>query len=146
MRIRTRLTLGFALVSLAVLVLIGIAVQSLAASRQQFEDYIRGINLRAHTVEQIRQAVSERAIAARKLVLLDDGAEAAKELAVVGTAHRQVGEHIRHLKQLVAQAKDVPAEIQALVTEIDAIESQYAIVALGIVDLVGSSATRPSPG
>ena len=137
MRIRTRLTLGFALVSLAVVALIGIAVLSLAASRQQFEDYIRGINLRAHTVEQIRQAVSERAIAARNLVLLNDGAEAAKELAVVGTTHRQVGEHIRHLKQLVAQAHDVPAEIQALVTEIDTIESQYAIVALGIVDLVG---------
>jgi methyl-accepting chemotaxis protein len=106
----------------------------LAAANNRFDNFVNGINARAHLVEQIRVAVDKRAIAARNLVLLTKSEDLRFEQNEVIKAHATVSDSIARLKGAV-QSPDVPDEARKMVAAIDDIEKRYAPVALGIVEL-----------
>ncbi len=138
MRIRTKLACGFGAISLLMLLVIVVSLRSTALDHQQFLDYVQGVNARAHLAEQVRQAVGERAIAARNLVLLTDETTLQAERAVVTAAHQRVGEALAGLRALVDRAQNLPPEVPALVARMESIEAQYAPVALAIVEMAST--------
>jgi methyl-accepting chemotaxis protein len=136
LRIRTRLALAFGGLVAMVLAVAALALWSLADANKRFTGYTNGLNARAMVAAQVREAVDDRAIAARNLVLLTKEADIAAEKVVVGRAHKDVQDRLADLNRMVMTGANVSAEARRLVGEIDKIEKAYGPVALAIVDLV----------
>lgn len=70
MTMKSRLVVGFGIITALVLLVSGLALQSLRSSNNEFTHYVNVVNFRADIATQIRTAVDRRAIAARNLVLV----------------------------------------------------------------------------
>ncbi|WP_323122217.1 methyl-accepting chemotaxis protein [Burkholderia alba] len=133
--VRARLTASFALL-IAILAAIAIAAAgALTAANQRFADYVDGVAARAALAQNIRNAVDERAIAARNLVLVTKPADLALEKAAVTRAHADVQRYLQQLNAKLAQAGDLGDDARGLAAEITRVETAYGPVALAIVDL-----------
>ncbi|WP_321795139.1 methyl-accepting chemotaxis protein [Caballeronia sp. J97] len=135
MRVKTRLTIGFGMLTAALLTVATLSIEALHESNERFTSFIDGINARANLAASVRTAVDRRAIAARNLVLVTKPADLALEKAAVVQAHEDVQRNLREFNERVASATDVPSDVRARVAEINRVESLYGPVALGIVDL-----------
>ncbi|BCQ27584.1 methyl-accepting chemotaxis protein (plasmid) [Caballeronia sp. NK8] len=135
MRVKTRLAIGFGVLTGALLVVAALSIEALHESNQRFTSFVEGINARAELAASVRTAVDRRAIAARNLVLVTKPADLEIEKAAVVQAHEDVQRDLRKFNELVSSATDVPPEVRARVAEINRVESQYGPVALDIVDL-----------
>ena len=135
MNIRTRLAVAFGATCSIVVVMAGVAIASLVDNNESFRDFVGGVNARAQKAEQVRQAVDERAIAARNLVLVTAPADVQHEKTAVTTAHEKVARTLKELRAMVDADTTVPAEVRALVAEMERIEQAYTPVALGVVEL-----------
>ncbi len=134
MTVRTKLSLAFGLMVVLILLVAGLATYNSTRQKEQFTGFVEGINARAHLAKDVQSAVNNRAIAARNLVLATKESDRATEKAAVTKAQADVQERLGKLKELVAQG-NVPANVKALVDDIDKIERAYSPVALKIVEL-----------
>lgn len=134
MTVRRKLGLAFGLMVGLILLVAGLAIYDMTKQKDQFHDYVTGINARAHLAKDVQSAVNRRAIAARNLVIATSESERAAEKLAVSKSHEDVQDRLAHLKEMAASAH-VPAHIKALVDDIDRIEHAYSPVALKIVDL-----------
>ena len=75
MTVRTLLTVGFGLMAALILLVGGLAIYDMAQQKDQFHDFVKGINARAHEAQQVRTAVNARAVAARNMVLATQDSE-----------------------------------------------------------------------
>ena len=135
MSIRTRLTVAFIGLACIVLLVAGLSLKSMADGNQRFANFINGINARVSMANELRQAVDQRAIAARNLVLVSKPADMDAEKASVTQAHEQVGSKLARLKEMIAQASDASDAARSQVAEMDRVEKAYGPVALAIVDM-----------
>jgi methyl-accepting chemotaxis protein len=135
MTVRAKLTAAFGGLALMVLLIAGLAVQTLGAANTRFEHFVSGINAQANTAHLVREAIDLRAIAARNLVLVTKPEDVAVEKAIVLKAHADVGIQLSLLKKLVSDDANTDPQAHRMVGEIDKIEQAYAPVALAIVDL-----------
>lgn len=135
LRVKTKLALGFGMLTAAVLIVAALSVEALRETNARFMSYVHGINARATLAEHIRTDVDRRAIAARNLVLATRPEDIEREKAAVTQAHEDVQRDLRTFKDMVAGAQDVTPEVRARVAEIDRVEALYGPVALHIVDL-----------
>ncbi|MFT7775314.1 methyl-accepting chemotaxis protein [Roseateles sp.] len=135
LRLRSKLMLGFALLAAVVLLVSGLALNSLSRSNGRFTGYLEGVGERESLVNDVRGAASRRAIAARNLVLVTTPADRDLEKAAVTRAHEDMGRVMAALKQAVAQAGDLGERDAALVADMERIEAQYGPVALAIVGM-----------
>ena len=123
---------------LLIAVIIGIsayAIQMMRADSAQFRDYVHGIQARADTAHKMRQAVDQRAVAARNLALVTRPQDVAQEKAAVEQAVGNVRKYLSELQALTARP-GVSDEARAKVAEIARVEGQYEPVAVAIVALV----------
>lgn len=134
MTVRTKLSLTFGLMVTLILLVAGIAIYDLTKQKDQFHDFVTGINARAYLAKDVQSSVNRRAIAARNLVLATKESDRAAEKSAVAKAHADVQERLGKLKEMVAMGH-VPANVKALVDDMDKIEHAYSAVALKIVDL-----------
>lgn len=134
MTVRTKLSLTFGLMVTLILLVAGIAIYDLTKQKDQFHDFVTGINARAYLAKDVQSSVNRRAIAARNLVLATKESDRAAEKSAVAKAHADVQERLGKLKEMVAMGH-VPANVKALVADMDKIEHAYSPVALKIVDL-----------
>jgi len=123
---------------LLIAVIIGIsayAIQMMRADSAQFRDYVHGIQARADTAHKMRQAVDQRAVAARNLALVTRPQDVAQEKAAVEQAVGNVRKYLSELQALTARP-GVSDEARAKVADIARVEGQYEPVAVAIVALV----------
>lgn len=123
---------------LLIAVIIGIsayAIQMMRADSAQFRDYVHGIQARADTAHKMRQAVDQRAVAARNLALVTRPQDVAQEKAAVEQAVGNVRKYLSELQTLTARP-GVSDEARAKVADIARVEGQYEPVAVAIVALV----------
>ena len=135
LRLRSKLMLGFALLAAVVLLVSGLALNSLSRSNARFADYLEGVGQRERLVNEVRGAAARRAIAARNLVLVTTPADREVEKAAVTQAHAEMQQAMGKLKQALAGAADLGESDAALVGEMERVEAQYGPVALVIVGL-----------
>lgn len=132
--VRAQLAIAFGAMTL---LLIGIAVLSIANYLHQFknfEHYVNGVRARSEHAHLVREAVDLRAIAARNLVLLTNPAERDAEAKIVAKAQSDVIKNLQALNEL-AKENSVSEDARRLIGKIDSTEKLYAPVALAIVDL-----------
>ncbi|MFL9869841.1 methyl-accepting chemotaxis protein [Paraburkholderia fungorum] len=133
--IKAKLSAGFGMLILMVIIVSGLALKALGDSNERFSKYISGISARADKVERVRTAVDRRAIAARNLVLVTKPADLDLEKAAVTAAHEDVETRLRSLNEMVANASDADDTERSLVAELDRVEAAYGPVALDIFNL-----------
>jgi methyl-accepting chemotaxis protein-1 (serine sensor receptor) len=133
--VRARLTTAFAALITILAVLALAAAGALTAANRRFADYVDGVAARAALAQEIRNAVDERAIAARNLVLVTRPDDLALEKAAVTRAHAEVQRDLQRLNAKLAQATDLDDEARARAAAIARVEADYGPVALAIVEL-----------
>ncbi len=131
--LRARLSWTFGLLAVISLIVSGIALKALADANERFDHYVHGVHARSTVSAQLRNAINQRAIAARNLVLVSSPEELAEEKRLVLAAHRDTTERMAKLKEL-AQAPGVPERVRGFIADIDKLEQVYAPVAMDIVD------------
>ncbi len=134
LKLRTQLTLAFGGIVALIVGIAILAVISISAQSDNFENYVNGVRARAEAAHLVKEAVAERAIAARNLVLVSTSADREAEKKIVLQAQQDV---VLNLKQLIELSKDksVPQDVRGMISKIENIEKQYSPVALSIVDL-----------
>ncbi|MFG6489857.1 methyl-accepting chemotaxis protein [Roseateles sp. BYS78W] len=135
LRLRSKLILGFALLAAVVLLVSGLALNSLSRSNGRFADYLGSVAQRERLAVDVRGFVTRRAIAARNLVLVTAPADRDLEKALVLQAHDDTKKSLAKLKAAMAQATDLGERERAMVVEIERIEAQYGPVAEAIVGM-----------
>jgi len=135
LRLRAKLMLGFALLAAIVLLVSGLALNSLSRSNGRFTGYLEGVGERERLVNAVRDAAARRAITARNLVLVTAPADRDAEKAAVTQAHEEMQRALARLKQALARAHDLGERDRALVADMEAVEARYGPVALAIVGM-----------
>jgi len=132
--VRGKLTMAFGALSALIVLVSGLAIWNLNAASERFASFVEGVNARLLLSYEVRVAVEKRAIGARDLVNAASERDRQAIQAEVIRAHQDVS---TKLAQLVKMAADpaVPNEDRARVTRIQEVETRYAPVALGIVEL-----------
>ncbi|MGI4857093.1 MAG: methyl-accepting chemotaxis protein [Janthinobacterium lividum] len=133
--VRARLTLAFGTLTLLTVGMAGLSLTGLSQANAQFIGYVGGINARMEMVTHIRSAVSDRAIAARNMVVVTDPTEIAHEKAIAIAAQQDVHDWLSKLTTSIAAAQDTNARAQELVAEIAHVEERYGPVSMHIVEL-----------
>ena len=131
--VKAKLMLGFAALSVLVLIVSGLALRSLANADDRFNGYLQGVGQRERLSNEILSAATRRAIAARNLVLVDQAADRDIEKAAVTQAHQDMQTTVASLKDLITKSDDVTDRDRTMMANIERIESAYGPVALDIV-------------
>jgi len=135
LRLRSKLMLGFASLAAVVLLVSGLALNSLSRSNGRFTGYLEGVGERERLVNDVRGAAERRAVAARNLVLVTAVADRDLEKGAVTRAHEDMQQAMSRLKQTIARAGDLGERDKALMADMELIEAQYGPVALAIVGM-----------
>jgi hypothetical protein len=125
LRLRSKLMLGFALLAAVVLLVSGLALNSLGRSNDRFADYLSSVGKRERQATDVRGFATRRAIAARNLVLVTQPADRDAEKAAVTLAHEDTQKALAKLKAAMAEAADLTDREKALAVEIERVEAQY---------------------
>ena len=133
LRVKTKLMLGFAFLAAIVLLVSVLSMRSLSGSNDRFSSYLSGVGTRERLATDVRGAATNRAIAARNLVLVTEAKDTELEKAAVLKADADVTATVASLKSAVAQAADVTDRDHALLAEIERVEGLYGPVARDIV-------------
>jgi len=139
MKVKTKLAIGFGVLSLMLLVVSGLSLNALNDSNTRFSGYVAGVNARAEMAQSVRTAVDERAIAARNLVLVTKPADLAAETAAVNKAQDDVRSRLAKFNDMIGNASDVSEKGRTLAAEIGRVETLYRPVATDIVNLALSN-------
>lgn len=139
--IRAKLTLAFGGLALLLLIASSLSLTALSDSNQRFTTYLSGAAVRVDLAHRIREAVDQRAIAARNLVLVKTAADLGIERAAVMSAHEKVQEYMTQLRRM-ADAADVSAQAKMKILAIAEVEEKYGPVALEIVRLALENKTE----
>ncbi|WP_458232412.1 methyl-accepting chemotaxis protein [Roseateles sp. P5_E8] len=135
LRLRSKLMLGFALLAAVVLLVSGLALNSLSRSNDRFADYLTSVGQRERLATDLRGFATRRAIAARNLVLVTEAADRDVEKAAVTKAHEDTQKSLGTLRAAMAKATDLAERDKAVFAEIERVEAQYGPVALAIVGM-----------
>ncbi|MCS4510776.1 methyl-accepting chemotaxis protein [Xylophilus ampelinus] len=133
--LRQQLILGFATLTALILFVAGFGIYALGDANRGFDNYVHGIDARASKAADLRNAINERAIAARNIVLAISPTDAQAEKTRAMVAHEKVQAHLAELKRMIASATDTSDQARSLVADMDRIEKDYGPVALAIIDL-----------
>jgi methyl-accepting chemotaxis protein len=135
MRVKTKLAIGFGMLTAALLIVATLSIAALSEANERFTTFVNGINARAALAESIRTAVDRRAIAARNLVLVTTPGDLQLEKDAVSQAHADVQRDLQRFNEMISRASDVSDDVRSRVVEINRVEALYGPVALKIVEL-----------
>ncbi|WP_233857447.1 methyl-accepting chemotaxis protein [Paraburkholderia sp. HD33-4] len=133
--VKAKLTGAFGVLAAIVLIVSGISLKALNDANDRFANFVSGVNARANVAAQVRTAVDRRAIAARNMALVTTPGDFATEKAAEEQAQIDVESRLAKLNEMLSSATDSTEKARSLVAEINRIETAYAPVAKGIVDL-----------
>ncbi|WOD19689.1 methyl-accepting chemotaxis protein [Paraburkholderia kirstenboschensis] len=132
---KVKLSAAFGVLAVLVLIVAGMSLAALGDANERFSGYVTGINARAEMAASVRNAVANRAIAVRNLVLVTTPADVEIEKAAVVDAEAKVETRLEKFNAMVAAAHDMSDEARSRAAEIARIEGLYRPVALEIARL-----------
>ena len=130
--IKAKLATTFATLSALVLLVSAVSVNALNDSDKRFSGFVNGINERTEMAEAVRNAVNDRAMAVRNLVLATQKADVDIEKEAVLSAEARVESSLKQFNAMIDTQVDVSPRGLSLAGEITRIESLYRPVALEI--------------
>jgi methyl-accepting chemotaxis protein len=142
LKIGTRLGIGFTLLLLLLLAIGAIGLQQMAT----LSDQIRVVNEVAggklYALNRARFAIGTRAIAARNLALVTDAALQKKDLELVRSSQAEIDQGMASLATLLKAADAGADEERRLLAQLQALESQYLVIAGKVVALATGGSTE----
>nr|WP_257757464.1 methyl-accepting chemotaxis protein [Burkholderia glumae] len=135
MSVKTKLYGAFAVLAAVVAMVSVISLTMLGSANDRFVQFVSGVDARATTAQQVRNAVNRRAIAARNMAIAVRPADFELEKGVEAQAQQDVEASLAKLNTMIANSRDASEKVRTLVGEINRIEAAYSPVAKGIVDL-----------
>jgi methyl-accepting chemotaxis protein len=133
--LKAKLGMGFASLSLVVVVVSMVALRSLGAEHRSFTSYVSETDARLTLVADILNAANARAISARNLVLVTASADRDAERSAVTQAHKAVTDTVARLKDVLSRTPGVSEQERKLFADFEAVEARYSPLALSIVAL-----------
>lgn len=133
--IKGKLILAFIALACMVLLVSGISLTSLIQANENFNSYLAETNARAVLVTKLQQAVDQRAIGARNMLLMDSADERSAEAERVKKFHREVASNLDQLKYSASHSTEITSTAAELIAKMQRIEALYGPVAEGIVAL-----------
>jgi methyl-accepting chemotaxis protein len=133
--VKARLFAGFMLLAVIVLAVAALSVRALGHEHATFTQYAGETSQRVSMANNILDAANARAIGVRNLVLVNDPAAQAQEKDATVTAHGQVVEGFKVLREALDADEHTAPQERRLFDELVAVEAKYGPVALGILDL-----------
>ena len=124
LRVSTRLALGFALVLLLLCAITGLGISRMAQIEAHLERIVGVNNLETKLLGAMYDSASNRAMAARDLVLLPGAEARRKEVERFAALEKQYAEAKAGLDAMVPDAAHAGADKQSLRTRIDADERE----------------------
>ena len=136
--IKNQLTLAFATLVAAVVLVSVFSLLNLAGADARFNGFVHGIDARESMAVDIRIDANRRAIGVRDMVIVKDADDlvASKKMAL--DAHAALGLHLRQLRDAVAAAPDATPRERELLDRIVEVEDRYGPVAAHIVELAAA--------
>ncbi len=133
--LRTKLQLGFGVLTLLLAGVAAGAIFALAQAQAGFADFIAGASTRAALANELRNHAAERAIAVRNIVLVEAPSEKASERAAAEAAHLHTGEALSALRERLALAADASAREREAFAALESVERRYGEAAKAILGL-----------
>lgn len=136
--VKTRLSLAFASLTILLLVLTGIAVNSMNEASNQASRYAAGIGARTAKVETYRAAFHRRTIALQNMLLSQNatGLEAAR--AIEAKAQADTAGVLKQLNELLASSNELDSEEKALASNINRLNTDNNDLAKQVLDQASS--------
>jgi methyl-accepting chemotaxis protein len=135
MTVKSQLSWAFGLLVALVLLVASVAVHSLDSAHEKFMHYNNDEVVQNKLVDQVRAAISARAIAARNLVLAATPEDKDFEYKEVVKSHQATEDYLAKLNQAIKSNPSPEADDVRMVTEMTRIEGLYGPVALKITQL-----------
>ena len=140
--VRLRLTFAFGVLASLSLFVSGFSMHTLGKANDRFSSYLNEHSVVVKAVTEVRGAVSDRAIAARNLILVSSEADKTTELEAVTAAHEHMQIVLERLQTLINADSYATEKDRTAVREITEVESLYGPVALDIVSMAVEGRTR----
>ena len=136
--VKKQLSLPFGALAILVMLVSLVALRGLSGANDRFSGYVNGAAERENLATDVRIFANRRAVGVRDMVLVKTAAdrESAKTMAV--GANEDLHASLKALKEAITGAADATERDRTLISAIDKAESQYAPVALAIVELAAS--------
>lgn len=131
--IKTRLIFVFGILTVLAMLVSAFSLKTISEANDRFSSYLSEHSVVVNTVIEVREAVNDRAIAARNLILVSSDEDKQIELAAVKAAHQHMTKTLASLQKLVevdSYATDFDRQSGLKITEVEAL---YGPVALDIV-------------
>ena len=133
--IKMRLTLSYAVLTCAVLLVSAMAIFALSKSESSFQNQVKNVEHMQSLVNDIFDAANARAVAARNLALITDPAEISVEKTTVDSSFNRLNTALSELKTAVQTNQASTDKLRSHFSDIESIEAKYAPVANEIVKL-----------
>jgi methyl-accepting chemotaxis protein len=136
--VKKQLSLAFGALAALVIVVSLFSLRDLSESNDRFAGYVSGPAERETLATELLAFANLRAIGVRDMVLVKTDADRGSAKTMAVKSHEELETRLKALKEAVATAADVTARDRTLIAAIEKVESQYAPVALAIVELAAS--------
>ncbi len=138
LKVRTQLAGAFGVMIVLIGLLAVFGSFALGDAGSRFDGYVAGIDARNVLAAKLRDAVNDRAVAARNTVLSVSAEDLQAERRRGLEAHARAEQSLSELKRKISTATDTSQQARALVAEMEEIERAYGPVAVRILDLAAS--------
>ncbi len=132
--VKARLLAGFLLLSVIVLAVATLSVRALGHEHAAFTQYVSETSYRMTLANDILDATNARAIGVRNLVLVSTPADREQEKKATETAHAQVVDRFKKLREALDADEHTTATERKLFDEVVQVEARYGPVALDILE------------
>ncbi|MDD0840890.1 methyl-accepting chemotaxis protein [Curvibacter sp. HBC61] len=136
--IRLRLGVGYAALTLALVLVAVLGLQGEARTQANLDHQINDLNVLTRLENELLTAANARAVSARNLVLASSPEDRASETRLVQQAHDKVQSVLAKLGPFVQAMPDTTEALRQSHEQVLKIEAQYGPVALDIVRLAGA--------
>ncbi|MHA6891664.1 methyl-accepting chemotaxis protein [Ralstonia pseudosolanacearum] len=142
MTVKALLWLAFASLTVLMLALAGIAVNSMSEAGNQASRYASGIGARTATMEAYRAAFHRHAISVQRVMLAADPAELAAARSMEAKAAAEVGAVLAQFSELQAHATGLDEDERSIAANINRLQHSYQDASEQMLALAASDRQR----
>ena len=135
MSIKTRLGIGYAVLTLALILVAVMGIRGQSLTQKSLDNQVSQFNKVNDLGNNVLDAANARAIAARNLVLASSKEDADAQTKRIGVSHEKMTQALKSLEDALKTAPPETASLQSLLSKIKDTETAYGPIALEITRL-----------
>ena len=133
--IKTRLGIGYLVITGALILVAIMGLHGEAQTQESLDNQVNHLNVVKSLGNQVLDAANARAISARNLMIAGSKEDAAAELRLIGAAHDGMGRALKSVEEALQAAPPETTPLRSLLAQIKETEAAYGPIALEITRL-----------